>query len=219
MHRKALHTPHIAGEADAGNSERGAGVADGTLGQEEGQKTVVPPPSSRTWLLEGDSTLSAPDGACGVLILLEGLEVRNHVGALLRLLDAGKRHLRARHELLRVLQVHVQHFRRPDYAGIGVRLAVREALDLAGGAVDDAEQVRAHTVGATLGGSVALGSAALEQLLAALHVTRRQGRTSLRRHDECGVCVCRFGWKGTGAVRACACAQARARELRAAETG
>ena len=104
-------------------------------------------------------------------LLGQGAEVGDEVSALLLLLDAGEGHLGAGHELLGVLEVHVEHLGGPGHAGLEVGLGVGEALDGAGLAADDAEQVGADSVSSALGGGVALGSAALEQLLSLGDVT------------------------------------------------
>jgi hypothetical protein len=129
-----------------------------------------------------------------VCLFLQGLEVRNQVSALLRLLDPGEAHLGARHELLGVLQIHVQNLRGPDGVAVDVGLRVRVALDGAGEAADDAVQVGADAVLAALLVGVALGRTTLEDRLAALHVTGGQGlafllRGHLRTKEKFFFCV------------------------------
>lgn len=138
----------------------------------------------------GEYTISATSSVVPSLLpwaLLEGRKVGNEVGALLGLLEAGEGHLGARHELLGVLQVDVEHVSGPDDARVSVGLAVRKALDGAGLAADDAEQVRANAVATALAGSVALGGTGLEELLALGDITGGQGFASLRGHDEYGL--------------------------------
>lgn len=70
-------------------------------------------------------------------------EEGDHVGALLRLLEAGEGHLGARDVLLRVLEVVEERVVVPDDALIPVGLCVRVALDRAGRAAEEAVQVGA----------------------------------------------------------------------------
>ncbi|EPY42486.1 cytochrome c [Angomonas deanei] len=116
--------------------------------------------------------------------LLEGVQVRDEVSALLGLLEASEGHLGAGHELLGVFQIDIEHVVGPDDAGVLVGLAVGVPLDRAGLAVVDTEEVGTHAVGAALGGGVALRGTTLEDLLTAGGITFGEGFASLRGHGE-----------------------------------
>merc|ERR1719183_2269221 len=74
-------------------------------------------------------------------LLLEGVEVRDDIRAVLRLLEAREGHARALHERLRVGQEVEHRLVRPGDARRLVGRGVLEAGDRTRGAADDAEQV------------------------------------------------------------------------------
>ena len=129
--------------------------------------------------------------ACGdfwglSLLLSQRGQEGDDVGAFLGLLDASERHLRAGHELLWVLQIHVEHLGGPHDAALGVRLRERISGHRSRLAANEAEEIRANAVEATLGAGVALSSASLEESLSAGDVALRKCFAGLWRHRrEC----------------------------------
>ena len=101
----------------------------------------------------------------------EGSHVSDDVTAFLFGLHAGEGHLGAGDELFGVFEVLEEVFFGPDDTGVLVGVGVGVAFDGTGLAVDDTPEVGADTVGTTLGGSVALTSAGLEELFSLLDVT------------------------------------------------